>query len=78
MPDWSYQTLFRPLLFLLPAKQARSLTLSAIGMLGKIPGGSLIIEIMGHMKPPASLSRPLATLSISSPIGLGAGLDTSK
>ncbi|WP_289139061.1 dihydroorotate dehydrogenase [uncultured Brevibacillus sp.] len=76
MPDWSYQTLFRPLLFLLPAKQARSLTLSAIGMLGKIPGGSLIIEIMGHMKPPASLSRPLATLSLTSPVGLGAGLDT--
>lgn len=75
MPDWSYQTLFRPLLFLLPAKRARRLTLSAIGMLGKIPGGSLIIEIMGHMKPPASLSRPLATLSLSSPIGLGAGLD---
>ncbi|MFP3389585.1 dihydroorotate dehydrogenase [Brevibacillus sp. SIMBA_040] len=76
MPDWSYQTLFRPLLFLLPAKQARSLTLSSIGMLGKIPGGSLIIEIMGHMKPPASLSRPLAKLSLTSPVGLGAGLDT--
>ncbi|WP_312113964.1 dihydroorotate dehydrogenase [Brevibacillus reuszeri] len=75
MPDWSYQTLFRPLLFLLPAKQARRLTLTAIGMLGKFPGGSLLIEIMGHMKPPASLSRSLASVPVSSPVGLGAGLD---
>ncbi|MGG1659303.1 dihydroorotate dehydrogenase [Brevibacillus sp. NRS-1366] len=75
MPDWSYRTLFRPLLFLLPAEKARKLTLTAIGTLAKVPGGPFIIELMGHMKPPIALSQPFASLTFPSPVGLGAGLD---
>ena len=75
LPDWSYQTLFRPLLFLLPAERARSLTLTAIGTLVKLPGGSSIIELMGHMHPPATLSKTVGALTFPAPVGLGAGLD---
>lgn len=75
MPDWSYQTLFRPLLFRMPAKQARDWTLAAIGTLAKLPGGPQIIQFLGHMKPPAALSRTWGTIAFPSPVGLGAGLN---
>ncbi|USG67504.1 dihydroorotate dehydrogenase [Brevibacillus ruminantium] len=75
MPDWSYQTLFRPFLFSLPARVARQLTLNAIGTLAKCPGGPSIIELMGHMKPPAELGREHWGITFSTPVGLGAGLD---
>lgn len=75
MPDWSYQTMFRPLLFLMPPERARSITLLAIGTLAKIPGGSSIIELMGHMQPPAQLSKTIGNVTFPTPVGLGAGLD---
>lgn len=75
MPDWSYHTLFRPLLFRLPAIQARRWTLNAIGALAKCPGGPGLIELMGHMQPPASLQRERLGITFPTPVGLGAGLD---
>lgn len=75
MPDWSYQTLFKPLLFLMPPKRARSFTLAAIGTLAKLPGGTSVIELMGHMQPPAALSKTVRGLRFPTPVGLGAGLD---
>lgn len=75
MPDWSYHTLFRPLLFLLPAERARDLTLSAIGLLGRFPGGPSVIEFMGHMKPPEELAKKVGDVAFPTPVGLGAGLD---
>lgn len=75
MPDWSYQTLFKPLLFLMPPERARSFTLTAIGTLAKLPGGPAIIELMGHMQPPAELAKTVGDLTFPTPVGLGAGLD---
>ncbi|MEJ8544645.1 dihydroorotate dehydrogenase [Brevibacillus borstelensis] len=75
MPDWSYHTMFRPLLFRLPAEQARRLTLNAIGTLAKCPGGPFLIQMMGHMEPPAELSSQHWGISFPAPLGLGAGLD---
>lgn len=75
MPDWSYQTLFRPLLFLLPAERARDLTLQAIGTLAKCPGGPWVIEWMGHMQPPVKLAKTFEGIVFPTPVGLGAGLD---
>ncbi|WP_041749528.1 dihydroorotate dehydrogenase [Brevibacillus brevis] len=76
MPDWSYQTIFRPLLFLMPPERARSITLKSIGTLAKIPGGPSIIEWMGHMEPPSQLSKTMGPVTFPTPVGLGAGLDT--
>ena len=75
MPDWSYRTLFRPLLFMLPAKVARNITLGAIGGLSKIPGGSLIIRTMGHMEVSPLLQKTLMGTSFGYPVGLSGLID---
>jgi dihydroorotate dehydrogenase len=75
MPDWSYQTLFRPVLFRLPAPLSRELTFTAIGTLAKLPIGPTVIRIMGHMDPPKQLEKNVLGLSFPSPLGLAAGLD---
>jgi dihydroorotate dehydrogenase len=75
MPDWSYRTLFRPVLFRLPAAKARDLTLGFMGALARLPLGSRVIDLLGHMRPPADLARTVGSLSFPSPIGLGPGID---
>ncbi len=75
MPDWSYQPFFRPLLFQLPAERARDLTLGAMGLLARLPLGPSVIELMGHMRPSASLQTSVLGLTFPTPVGLGAGLD---
>lgn len=76
MPDWSYQTVFRPILFRIPFETARDLSLGFLGGLARLPGGGAVISLFGHMKPDARLCRDFAGLTIVSPVGLGAGIDT--
>ncbi|ARU60722.1 hypothetical protein CBW65_06195 [Tumebacillus avium] len=75
MPDWSYHPLFKPLLFRLPAAKARALTLGATGTLNSLPGGYLLIELMGHMKPEPGLVRTVFGRTFSSPVGLSGRID---
>lgn len=75
MPDWSYRTVSRPVLFRLPARKARDLVLHAIGTLARIPGGKWVIDFTGHMRPDASLGTKLGNHSCPSPVGLGIGID---
>ncbi|WNR44917.1 dihydroorotate dehydrogenase [Paenibacillus roseipurpureus] len=75
MPDWSYHTLFKPLLFKLGGRQARDLTLRAIGGLSRIPGGTFVIRTMGHMEMSPLLQDDLAGVPIACPVGLSGGLD---
>lgn len=75
MPDWSYHSLFRPVLFRLAPDQARDLTLGAVGRLARTRLGPLVIEAFGHMQPPASLAQELCGLHFPAPVGLGAGHD---
>ncbi|MFM9057574.1 MAG: hypothetical protein ACKOSQ_00330 [Planctomycetaceae bacterium] len=75
MPDWTYRTIFRPALFRLPTRAGRDLALAAIGGIGRLPGGRLVIEFMGHMRPPRPLRRRLGTTPIDSPVGLAPGID---
>ncbi len=60
MPDWSYHAIFRPLLFRLPGRIARNLTLHAIGGLSRVPGGTFVIKTMGHMELSPILEDDLA------------------
>jgi dihydroorotate dehydrogenase len=76
MPDWSYRTVFRPLLFRLPFPVARDLCLGFIGTLARLPLGSAVIDFLGHMRPDPRLSTSLAGLELPSPIVLGPWLDT--
>lgn len=75
MPDWSYHTLFKPLLFRLSGRRARDLTLHAIGGLSRIPGGTFVIRTMGHMEMSPHLASELAGVPIACPVGLSGGLD---
>src|SRR5207248_8665625 len=77
MPDWSYRTVFRPLLFRLPARTARDLALGVMGALARLPGGSLVIDFLGHMRPDERLARPLLGVKFPSPVGLGGDLDVN-
>ena len=70
-----YQTLFRPLLFKFPARLSRSVTLTAIGKLGRLPGGSFAIRMLGHMEPSPLLARDMAGIAVNSPVGLSGGVD---
>lgn len=75
MPDWSYRTMLRPVLFGMPTRPGRDLALAAIGGLARLPGGRAVIEFMGHMRPPRPLRRRLGATFIDSPVGLAPGID---
>lgn len=77
MPDWSYQTILRPLLFKLPPERARDFTLNAMGTLANLPFGGAVIDLMGHMRPPESVSTTVLGIDFPSRVGLGAGLDVN-
>ncbi|PYI55209.1 hypothetical protein [Paenibacillus flagellatus] len=76
MPDWSYRTLFRPLLFAMPSRTARAVTLGAMGALSRLPGGTLLIKTLGHMDRYRDLeSDRLGGLRTGYPVGLGGPVD---
>lgn len=75
MPDWTYQTVFKPLLFRLPPIVARNLALGAMGTLSHLPLGGKLIDFLGHMRPPLRLSRMYGNIRFRTPVGLGCGID---
>ncbi len=75
MPDWSYQTLFKPLLFKLQPHRARALTLGAMGRLSRLPGGTLLIKTLGHMEQAPMLAGRLGGLELRYPVGIGGIVD---
>lgn len=75
MPDWTYQTIFRPALMRLGADRGRRLALRAIGTLGRVPGGRRVIQLMGHMGADPRLRVEVGGLSSPSRVGLGCRLD---
>jgi dihydroorotate dehydrogenase len=74
MPDWTYQTLFKPLLFTLPPDRARALTMGALDALSRLPLGTRVIRFMGHMDPPPHISQRRMNIDFSGPVGLSAAL----
>ncbi|MDB5352179.1 MAG: hypothetical protein JWN86_3426 [Planctomycetota bacterium] len=75
MPDWSYPTFFRPLLFRLAPTTARDLALRAMGTLARLPLGSRVIDFMGHMNPDRRLQRRRLGILFPGAVGLGVGID---
>ncbi len=75
MPDWSYQTLFRPLLFKLPSRLSRSITLRTMGTLSRLPLGPFVIRTFGHMEPSPLLECNAAGIALDTPIGISGGVD---
>jgi dihydroorotate dehydrogenase len=75
MPDWSYQTVLRPLLFRLRPEAGRDFALGSMGRLARLPGGVQVIRLLGHMAPDRRLRLERAGLEFPSPVGLGCRLD---
>jgi dihydroorotate dehydrogenase len=75
MPDWSYRTVLRPMLFALPPRAARDLSLGTMGALGSAWPGRLLIDLLGHMRPADGLTVTVAGLTFPSRMGIGCGLD---
>ncbi|MCR8642588.1 hypothetical protein NV379_07920 [Paenibacillus sp. N1-5-1-14] len=75
MPDWSYQTIFRPLLFRLPARVARGVTLRAMRTVSQIPGGTFVIKTLGHMEPAPILETDILGTTFPTPVGLSGAVD---
>ncbi len=75
MPDWSYQTLFKPVLSRLPSRIARGFTLGAMGRISRIPGGTFLIKTLGHMEPSPLLQDRIASLPVQTPLGLSGSVD---
>lgn len=77
MPDWSYRTLFRPILSRMKPESARAATLHAIGAVSRFPGGALLIRTLGHMEPAPQLAANRAGLRFETPVGLSGRIDPS-
>jgi dihydroorotate dehydrogenase len=75
MPDWTYQTVFRPALFRLGAETGRRLALGSMGLLARLPLGRRMIQMMGHMKPDPRLAIERNGLSFPAAVGLGCAVD---
>jgi dihydroorotate dehydrogenase/uncharacterized Tic20 family protein len=78
MPDWTYQPVFKPILFRLPARTARDLTLAVTGGLAKFPGGTKILDFMGDMRPHPLLAVKTLETTFAGRVGLGGGLVFDK
>lgn len=76
MPDWSYQTVFRPVLFRMPPERGRDLALGAMGRLSRIPFGTTAIALLGHMRPDCRLRVQVGGFEFPSRAGIGAILDS--
>jgi hypothetical protein len=75
MPDWSYHTVLRPAASLLPRGRVRPLVLNALAAIARLPGGGTFIHLLGQLDPPAPLAREVAGMPVTSPVGLGGGVD---
>jgi len=75
MPDWFYRTVTRPLLFKLPATQARDFALVFMGRLVRLPLGPVAIDFLGHMRADPRLRKSFLGIDFPTAVGLGPGLD---
>ncbi|KZE64257.1 hypothetical protein AWM68_14260 [Fictibacillus phosphorivorans] len=75
MPDWSYHTFFKPLLFRMKPETSRDLTLHTMNTLAKLSFGRSIIQFFGHMRPSEKLAQNVAGITFPSPVGISGALD---
>ena len=76
MPDWFYRTVTRPILFRVPARQARNFALGFVGRLARLPLGPAVIDFLGHMRADARLRQSFLGIEFPTAVGLGPWLDT--
>ncbi|RZT21600.1 dihydroorotate dehydrogenase [Fictibacillus sp. BK138] len=75
MPDWSYHTFFKPVLFRMKPETSRNFTLQLMNTLARLPLGDKVINFFGHMQPSAELVQNIAGIRFPSPVGISGALD---
>jgi dihydroorotate dehydrogenase len=76
MPDWTYQTVFRPVLFRLGPRAGRNVALGCMGFLARLPLGKRVIQLMGHMSPDSRLAIDRHGCKFPSQVGLSCAFDS--
>ncbi len=77
MPDWTYHTIFKPALSRIRAKDGREFIHQGMARISAYPGGSRLIEYLGHTHPSAQLETELFGFKISNPVGLSGKIDSA-
>ena len=75
MPDWTYRTIFKPILTRLPFEFARKQALGPLGFLSIVPGGNLIVRLFGHAEPSEAMQVEIGGVKLPSVCGLSQLLD---
>lgn len=76
MPDWTYQTVGRPLLSLLTPANSRSAVVGMLSLTSRLPGGDRLIDLLGHMRVAGQRTRvSTAGFELSGPVACGACID---
>ncbi|PFH81742.1 dihydroorotate dehydrogenase [Bacillus sp. AFS088145] len=75
MPDWSYHTIFKPMLSKLPSKVSREFIHSSMNKISTMPFGPNLIEFLGHLNTDSSLENEIHHLTIKNQIGLASKID---
>ncbi|HVE69913.1 MAG TPA: hypothetical protein VNI54_00990 [Thermoanaerobaculia bacterium] len=75
MPDWSYRTFLRPLLFLRGGEAGRRTAVRGLSVVARIPGGPRFIDFLGHMRADERLRTRFGDVELAGPIALSAEID---
>jgi dihydroorotate dehydrogenase len=75
MPDWSYHTLFKPVLQKLPPTFSRELIHRGMSTIASTKIGEKLIEFLGHMSPSIEIQKHLFNSQFSSPVGISCIID---
>ncbi|WP_054712574.1 hypothetical protein [Bacillus sp. JCM 19041] len=76
MPDWSYHPLKKLLLDRLKPKNSREFLHRTMSTIASIPGGSSLINFLGHMSPSDEVGKDINhTTRVLSPVGLASNID---
>jgi dihydroorotate dehydrogenase len=75
MPDWSYHTLFKPVLQKLPPTFSRELIHRGMNTIASTKIGEKLIEFLGHMSPSIGIQKHLFNSQFSTPVGISCIID---
>jgi dihydroorotate dehydrogenase len=75
MPDWSYHTLFKPVLQKLPPTFSREFIHRGMSTVASTLIGEKMIEFLGHMSPSKEIQKHLFNRLFSSPVGISGSID---
>ncbi|MBS4201721.1 dihydroorotate dehydrogenase [Bacillus sp. FJAT-49732] len=75
MPDWSYHTIFKPILHKFSPSFSREFIHRGMSLLSSTLIGEAFIEFLGHMSPSKKLGKQIFGVHINSPVGLSGKID---